>query len=29
MDENLKNRTLEILNKDQDQLKGVYDNQSE
>jgi hypothetical protein len=29
MNENLTNRALEVLNKDQDQLKGVYENQSE
>ena len=29
MNENLTNRALEVLNRDQDQLKGVYENQSE
>ena len=29
MNENLTNRALEVVNRDQDQLKGVYENQSE
>ena len=29
MNENLTNRALEVLNRDQEQLKGVYENQSE
>ena len=29
MNENLTNRALEVVNRDQDQLKNVYENQSE